>query len=131
MTNVRILNVVPTLMCGGTENQFMTLGRLIDRTRFEVEFACLRKWGPFVKELASTPGLLAKDDLAYFEELPRAARRDTREAAEAERIEARYGGRDRRQREARDARQGGRRRAELNCRIRNPYLQGVSGAIRG
>ena len=52
MTNVRILNVVPTLMCGGTENQFMTLGRLIDRTRFEVEFACLRKWGPFVKELA-------------------------------------------------------------------------------
>ena len=52
MTNVRILNVVPTLMCGGTENQFMTLGRLLDRTRFDLEFACLRKWGPFVKELA-------------------------------------------------------------------------------
>jgi glycosyltransferase involved in cell wall biosynthesis len=52
LTNVRILNVVPTLMCGGTENQFMTLGRLLDRTRFEIEFACLRKWGPFVKELA-------------------------------------------------------------------------------
>jgi glycosyltransferase involved in cell wall biosynthesis len=52
VTNVRILNVVPTLMCGGTENQFMTLGRLLDRTRFDLEFACLRKWGPFVKELA-------------------------------------------------------------------------------
>ena len=51
MNNVRILNVVPTLMCGGTENQFMTLGRLLDRTRFDLEFACLRRWGPFVKEL--------------------------------------------------------------------------------
>jgi glycosyltransferase involved in cell wall biosynthesis len=51
VNNVRILNVVPTLMCGGTENQFMTLGRLLDRTRFDLEFACLRRWGPFVKEL--------------------------------------------------------------------------------
>jgi glycosyltransferase involved in cell wall biosynthesis len=52
VTNTRILKVVPTLMCGGTENQFMTLGRLLDRSRFDLEFACLRKWGPFVKELA-------------------------------------------------------------------------------
>lgn len=52
MTSARILKVVPTLMCGGTENQFMTLGRLLDRSRFELEFACLRRWGPFVKELA-------------------------------------------------------------------------------
>jgi glycosyltransferase involved in cell wall biosynthesis len=50
--SARILNVVPTLMCGGTENQFMTLGRLLDRSRFDLEFACLRRWGPFVKELA-------------------------------------------------------------------------------
>jgi glycosyltransferase involved in cell wall biosynthesis len=47
----RVLNVVPTLMCGGTENQFMTLSRMIDRSRFEVGFACLRRWGPFVDEL--------------------------------------------------------------------------------
>lgn len=51
MTTARVLNVVPTLMCGGTENQFMTLGRLLDRTRFDLEFACLRRWGPFVDEL--------------------------------------------------------------------------------
>ena len=51
MTSARILNVVPTLMCGGTENQFMTLARLLDRSRFDLEFACLRRWGPFVKEL--------------------------------------------------------------------------------
>jgi glycosyltransferase involved in cell wall biosynthesis len=52
VTTARILNVVPTLMCGGTENQFMTLARSLDRSRFDLEFACLRRWGPFVKELA-------------------------------------------------------------------------------
>ena len=51
MSITRILNVVPTLMCGGTENQFMTLSRRLDPTRFDVEFACLRRWGPFVQEL--------------------------------------------------------------------------------
>jgi glycosyltransferase involved in cell wall biosynthesis len=48
---MRILNVVPTLMCGGTENQFMTLAREIDPLRFEIEFACLRRWGAFVQEV--------------------------------------------------------------------------------
>jgi L-malate glycosyltransferase len=51
VTRTRVLKVVPTLMCGGTENQFMTLGRLIDRSRFDMSFACLRRWGPFVDEL--------------------------------------------------------------------------------
>jgi len=51
VTTARVLKVVPTLMCGGTENQFMTLGRLLDPSRFELEFACLRRWGPFVDEL--------------------------------------------------------------------------------
>jgi L-malate glycosyltransferase len=51
VTRTRILKVVPTLMCGGTENQFMTLGRRLDRSRFDVGFACLRRWGPFVDEL--------------------------------------------------------------------------------
>jgi len=51
VTTARVLNVVPTLMCGGTENQFMALARMLDRTRFDVEFACLRRWGGFVDEL--------------------------------------------------------------------------------
>jgi glycosyltransferase involved in cell wall biosynthesis len=51
VTRVRLLKVVPTLMCGGTENQFMTMSRLLDRSRFDVAFACLRRWGPFVDEL--------------------------------------------------------------------------------
>ena len=53
MSIARILKVVPTLMCGGTENQFMTLCREIDKSRFEVEFACLRRWGGFVDELVA------------------------------------------------------------------------------
>ena len=51
MTGIRLMNVVPTLLCGGTETQFMTLARALDR-RFHVRFACLRRSGPFVDELA-------------------------------------------------------------------------------
>ena len=51
MTGVRLMNVVPTLLCGGTENHFMTLARALDPTRFAVRFGCLRRWGPFVTEL--------------------------------------------------------------------------------
>lgn len=48
---VRLVNVIPTLLCGGTENQVMTLSRTLDPSRFDLEFACLRRWGPFVDEL--------------------------------------------------------------------------------
>lgn len=51
MSGTRILKVVPTLMCGGTENQFMALSRRLDPGRFDLEFACLRRWGPFVQEI--------------------------------------------------------------------------------
>ena len=37
---IRLMNVVPTFMCGGTENQFMTLGRSLDRDRFDAR-VCL------------------------------------------------------------------------------------------
>jgi L-malate glycosyltransferase len=52
-TPIRLLKVVPTFMCGGTENQFMTLGRSLDPGRFELEFACLRRWGAFADEIAA------------------------------------------------------------------------------
>jgi glycosyltransferase involved in cell wall biosynthesis len=48
---IRLLKVVPTFMCGGTENQFMALGRALDPDRFELEFACLRRWGAFADEI--------------------------------------------------------------------------------
>jgi len=47
-------------MCGGTENQFMTLARMLDRVRFDVEFACLRRWGGFVDELLARNGVYAR-----------------------------------------------------------------------
>ena len=49
--SVRILKIVPTLLCGGTENQAMTLGRWLDPKEYTLEMACLRRWGPFVHEL--------------------------------------------------------------------------------
>lgn len=51
MNDVRLMKVVPTLLCGGTENHFMTLSRALDAGRFALHFACLRRWGPFVTEL--------------------------------------------------------------------------------
>ena len=53
-------------MCGGTENQFMTLGRSLDPDRFELEFACLRRWGGFVDELAERRIPLFQYDVATF-----------------------------------------------------------------
>jgi glycosyltransferase involved in cell wall biosynthesis len=49
--SIRLLNVVPTLLCGGTENQVMTLARALDPGRFTLDFAVLRRWGPFVAEI--------------------------------------------------------------------------------
>lgn len=49
---IRLLKIVPTLLCGGTENQFMTLGASLSTRRFQVELACLRRLGPFVAEAA-------------------------------------------------------------------------------
>ena len=66
MTRTRILKVVPTLMCGGTENQFMTLGRRLDRSRFDLAFACLRRWGPFVDELGALGIPLREYQVATF-----------------------------------------------------------------
>jgi glycosyltransferase involved in cell wall biosynthesis len=66
VTGVRVLNVVPTLMCGGTENQFMTLSRRLDPARFDLEFACLRRLGPFAKELVDRGIPLSEYPVATF-----------------------------------------------------------------
>jgi glycosyltransferase involved in cell wall biosynthesis len=66
VTNARILKVVPTLMCGGTETQFMTLSRRLDPARFDLEFACLRRWGPFVQELADRRIPLSEYQVSTF-----------------------------------------------------------------
>jgi hypothetical protein len=63
---IRLLNVVPTFMCGGTENQFMTLGRSLDADRFELEFACLRKWGSLADEIEARRIPLIECDISTF-----------------------------------------------------------------
>ncbi|HYB95944.1 MAG TPA: glycosyltransferase [Vicinamibacterales bacterium] len=69
MKGIRLLNVVPTLLCGGTENHFMTLARSLDSARFDLQFACLRKWGPFVAELAELKIPLVEYRVATFRSL--------------------------------------------------------------
>jgi glycosyltransferase involved in cell wall biosynthesis len=49
---IRLLKIVPTLLCGGTENQAITLARSLHEQGFSLEVACLRRIGPFVKELS-------------------------------------------------------------------------------
>jgi glycosyltransferase involved in cell wall biosynthesis len=51
--SIRVLTVVPTLMCGGTENQALALGHGLDTDRFDVEYACLRRFGPFIEAIES------------------------------------------------------------------------------
>src|SRR5262245_47502256 len=63
---IRLLKVVPTLMCGGTEHQFMALGRSLPAARFELEFACLRRWGPFVNEIVERQIPLREYPIATF-----------------------------------------------------------------
>ena len=48
---IRLLKIVPTLLCGGTENQAITLARSLHEQGFAVEIACLRRVGPFVQEI--------------------------------------------------------------------------------
>ncbi len=50
-TPIRLLKIVPTLLCGGTENQAITLARSLHEQGFSLEVACLRRLGPFVKEV--------------------------------------------------------------------------------
>jgi L-malate glycosyltransferase len=69
MSGARILKVVPTLMCGGTENQFMMLTRGLDRSRFDIEFACLRRWGPFVDEITERRIPLSEYKVTTFRSL--------------------------------------------------------------
>jgi glycosyltransferase involved in cell wall biosynthesis len=66
---IRLLKVVPTFMCGGTENQFMALGRSLDPERFELEFACLRRWGAFADEIVERHIPLLECNVTSFRSL--------------------------------------------------------------
>jgi glycosyltransferase involved in cell wall biosynthesis len=46
------LKIVPTLLCGGTEQQAIMLARSLHQQGFSLEVACLRRLGPFVDEIS-------------------------------------------------------------------------------
>lgn len=48
---VKILEFVPAFGWGGTERQFVNLGRGLDRARFSVHFGCLRRFGLMLEEI--------------------------------------------------------------------------------
>jgi glycosyltransferase involved in cell wall biosynthesis len=50
--SIRLLKVLPTLLCGGTENQVTTLTRALAADGFDLEVGCMRRVGPFVAEIA-------------------------------------------------------------------------------
>jgi glycosyltransferase involved in cell wall biosynthesis len=49
---IRLLKIVPTLLCGGTEQQAIMLARSLHQQGFNLEVACLRRLGPFVDEIS-------------------------------------------------------------------------------
>lgn len=48
---IRLLKVMTLFACGGTEVQVMNLTRNLNRERYDISFACLRKYGQFLGEL--------------------------------------------------------------------------------
>lgn len=48
---IRLLKVMTTFAAGGTEGQVANIARHIDRTRFDLQFGCLRKWGYYLDEI--------------------------------------------------------------------------------
>jgi glycosyltransferase involved in cell wall biosynthesis len=49
--SIRVLKVLPTLDCGGTENQVTTLSRALADDGFDLEVACMHRVGPLVNAI--------------------------------------------------------------------------------
>jgi len=63
---IRLLKVVPTLLCGGTENQAIALARSLHQQGFALEVACLRRIGPFIKDISERGIPLAEFRISGF-----------------------------------------------------------------
>jgi glycosyltransferase involved in cell wall biosynthesis len=50
-SQIKLLKFVALFGFGGTERQFVNLARTIDRSRFDLRFACLARWGHFLEEI--------------------------------------------------------------------------------
>lgn len=57
---VKLLQFVTMFAIGGTERQVMNLVLGLDPCRFDVQFACLKRWGDFLKDFEATGRPLAE-----------------------------------------------------------------------
>ena len=57
---VRVLQFLTLFAVGGTERQVMNLALGIDSSRFDVHFACLKRWGDFLKDVEAKGSPLAE-----------------------------------------------------------------------
>lgn len=51
---IRVLNFATNFVIGGTERHLVNLAEGIDHFRFELHFACLKRFGDFLKDIEST-----------------------------------------------------------------------------
>lgn len=51
VARVRLLKFITLFGFGGTEKQVAALARLLDRSRFDLSFACMKRWGYFLPEI--------------------------------------------------------------------------------
>ena len=61
---IRVLKFVAAFGWGGTERQFVNLAIGLDKSRFEVRFGCLRRFGAMLDELAAAQ--IPVDDYGVF-----------------------------------------------------------------
>ena len=64
--SIRVLKVLPTLDCGGTENQVTTLSRALVDDGFDLEVACMRRVGPLVNAITERDVPLREYPISSF-----------------------------------------------------------------
>ncbi len=64
--SIRVLKVLPTLHCGGTENQVTTLSRALADDGFDLEVACMHRVGPLVTALTDRDVPLREYPISSF-----------------------------------------------------------------
>jgi L-malate glycosyltransferase len=57
---ITLLQFVNNFAIGGTERHVVNLGNALDQSRFELHFACLKRWGEFLKEIEASRRPLAE-----------------------------------------------------------------------
>src|SRR5438477_13167234 len=50
---IRLLKFITIFAIGGTERQVVNLVRQLDRSQFDLQMACFRRWGPFLQDVLS------------------------------------------------------------------------------